>query len=72
MKRVSGKEMCKALERRGWTLQRVKASHHIYKKDGLTISVPVHRNQTLKKGMQRQGERIKSHPNCGVEVDSDK
>jgi predicted RNA binding protein YcfA (HicA-like mRNA interferase family) len=29
MKPVTGKEMCRALERQGWTLARIKGSHHI-------------------------------------------
>jgi predicted RNA binding protein YcfA (HicA-like mRNA interferase family) len=28
---VSGKEMCKILERHSWQLSRIKSSHHIYK-----------------------------------------
>jgi predicted RNA binding protein YcfA (HicA-like mRNA interferase family) len=56
MRRVSGKEMCRALERAGYTLRRVSGSHHIYKRpdNPLDISVPVHRNQTLRKGTQVQ------------------
>jgi predicted RNA binding protein YcfA (HicA-like mRNA interferase family) len=55
MKAVSGKEMCKVLERRGWILDRVKGSHHIYTRPGATrpISVPVHGNKTLRPGTQR-------------------
>lgn len=55
MKIVSGKHFCKVLERNGWILQRTtKSSHFIYTKPGnpATISVPVHRNQDLKKGLQ--------------------
>lgn len=55
MKALSGKEMCKLLERNGWVLKRIKGSHHIYIKHGReeTISVPVHSNKTLKIGMQK-------------------
>ena len=54
MKRVSGKQMCKALERKGWVLDHVRGSHHVYRgPDGRTkVSVPVHGNQTLKPGTQ--------------------
>jgi predicted RNA binding protein YcfA (HicA-like mRNA interferase family) len=47
--------MCRALERHGWSLDRIKSSHHIYKKTGhaAVISVPVHGNKTLKTGLQR-------------------
>lgn len=53
MKSVSGKEFAKILERNGWILLRVQGSHHIYGKTGsdTRISVPIHRNQTLKIGL---------------------
>jgi predicted RNA binding protein YcfA (HicA-like mRNA interferase family) len=52
---VSGKDHCKALERQGWQLARVRGSHYIYHKPGerAVISVPVHGNQDLKSGTQR-------------------
>jgi predicted RNA binding protein YcfA (HicA-like mRNA interferase family) len=55
VKRVSGKDLCKALERNGWYLDRIRGSHHVYKKPGspLSIPVPVHGNHTLKPGTQR-------------------
>ena len=55
MKAVSGKELCKALERKGWQLQRIKGSHHIYAHPDhpeTIVPVPVHRNRTLKTGTQ--------------------
>ncbi|HZT82153.1 MAG TPA: type II toxin-antitoxin system HicA family toxin [Gemmataceae bacterium] len=54
MKTVSGKDFCKALERNGWVLKRIsKSSHHIYVKPGHPpLSVPVHGNKDLKKGLQ--------------------
>jgi predicted RNA binding protein YcfA (HicA-like mRNA interferase family) len=53
MKAVSGKEMCRILERRGWTLKRIHSSHHRYEKPGHSpVVVPVHNNKTLKKGTQ--------------------
>ena len=44
MKAVSGKEVCRLLERNGWYLVRVHGSHHLYGKLGnpVLISVPVH------------------------------
>ncbi|CAN5747033.1 MAG: type II toxin-antitoxin system HicA family toxin [Acidobacteria bacterium] len=53
MKSVSGKGFAKILEKRGWTLLRVQGSHHIYGKSGneVRLSVPVHKNQTLKIGL---------------------
>ena len=55
MKAVSGKDLCKALERKGWKLVRIHSSHHIYvgpERSG-TVSVPVHANRTLPTGTQR-------------------
>ena len=53
MRAVSGKEMCRILERCGWTLKRIRSSHHRYEKSGQTpVVVPVHGNNTLKKGTQ--------------------
>ena len=53
MKSVSGKEFAKILERKGWILLRVQGSHYIYGKSGsdIRLSVPIHRNQSLKKGL---------------------
>ena len=60
MKSVSGKEFAKVLERHGWSLLRIKGSHHIYGKAGseVRISVPIHGNQTLKTGMVRHFLKI--------------
>lgn len=54
MKSVSGKEFAKLLEKKGWILKKINGSHHIYSIDGRIerISVPVHGNQSLKKGLQ--------------------
>jgi len=55
MKSVSGKEMCKILERKGWVHLRTQGSHHIYQKPGVgNISVPVHASKSLKPGTQRK------------------
>jgi predicted RNA binding protein YcfA (HicA-like mRNA interferase family) len=55
MRSFSGKELANALERNGWILLRVQGSHHIYGKPGnpVRLSVPIHRNQTLKIGLFR-------------------
>lgn len=52
MKSVSGKHLCKVLERHGWELKRVKGSHHIYAHPDRTevVTVPVHGNRDLKTG----------------------
>ena len=55
MKPVSGKAMCRALERAGWTLARTTGSHFIYRRPGSRrpIPVPKHGNRTLAAGTQR-------------------
>ena len=55
MKAVSGKRFRKVLESRGWQLKRISGSHHIYAKAGVPvrISVPVHGDTVLKRGLQR-------------------
>ena len=53
MKAVSGKQMCRILAKRGWVRLRTRGSHFTYGKTGFpNVTVPVHGNQTLKKGMQ--------------------
>ena len=53
MKSVTGRELVRALERNGWSLLRVRGSHHIYGKTGsrVRLSVPVHANRPLKRGL---------------------
>jgi len=54
-KRISGRELVRALERFGWQVERVKGSHHIMRhpeKHAITLSVPVHANRTLPVGTQ--------------------
>lgn len=54
MKPVSGKRMCRILKKHGWTLVRIKSSHHAFRKSGnpITVIVPVHGNKDLKQGTQ--------------------
>ena len=47
---MKSNELIKLLYKNGWVLDRIKGSHHIYKKDNNTISVPVHGNKDLKIG----------------------
>ena len=53
MKSMSGQRLCKTLESKGWVLKTVKGSHHVFMKEGRRerISVPVHGNTDLKKGL---------------------
>lgn len=47
---MKGKELVQLLKKDGWVLDRVNGSHHIMKKDGNSISVPVH-NTDIQKGL---------------------
>jgi predicted RNA binding protein YcfA (HicA-like mRNA interferase family) len=55
MKSISGKQLCKIIERKGWKLDRITGSHHIYEnsESDQILSIPVHRNRDLKIGMLR-------------------
>jgi predicted RNA binding protein YcfA (HicA-like mRNA interferase family) len=55
MKPVSGRELARIVERRGWSLLRVSGSHHIYGKPGsiVRLSIPIHGNKALKAGLLR-------------------
>ena len=48
---MTGKGFIKKLMKDGWELDRVKGSHHILRKDGIILSVPVHGNTDLKPGL---------------------
>jgi predicted RNA binding protein YcfA (HicA-like mRNA interferase family) len=52
VKILSGKQMCRVLEQRGWALARITGSHHIYRDvaTGRRAVVPVHGNHDLKPG----------------------
>ena len=54
MKPISGRHMCRVLEQHGWSLVRIKGSHHAFRKPDsiMTIVVPVHGNRDLKLGTQ--------------------
>ncbi|MCE9524465.1 MAG: type II toxin-antitoxin system HicA family toxin [Planctomycetales bacterium] len=55
MRSVSGKELCRIVERHGWELKRIRGSHHIYAKPGVPVilTIPVHAGRDLKKGTLR-------------------
>ncbi len=52
MKSISGKKLCKIVEKKGWILKKITGSHHIYENlnTNQILSIPVHRNQDLKIG----------------------
>jgi predicted RNA binding protein YcfA (HicA-like mRNA interferase family) len=55
MRAITGKELSRILEKHGWSVLRVKGSHHIYGKSGskARLSVPVHGSRALKTGLAR-------------------
>lgn len=69
MKAFSGKEMVTYLEAHGWRLVRVHGSHHVFVKEGRRerISVPVHAQRALKKGLQSAILKI-----VGIENDEER
>jgi predicted RNA binding protein YcfA (HicA-like mRNA interferase family) len=52
VKSASGKRFCQVLEQHGWSLERIRGSHHIYSQPGnpTILTVPVHGNRDLRKG----------------------
>jgi predicted RNA binding protein YcfA (HicA-like mRNA interferase family) len=60
VKQVSGRELARIVQQRGWTLARVHGSHYVFTMPGRRerIVVPIHRNQPLKKGLLRSLMKI--------------
>jgi predicted RNA binding protein YcfA (HicA-like mRNA interferase family) len=55
MKPLTGKNFIKILEQKGCVLKRINGSYHIFSHTEKTeISVPVHKNDTLKIGLQKK------------------
>jgi predicted RNA binding protein YcfA (HicA-like mRNA interferase family) len=48
---VTGKDLVRLLQQHGWTLEHIRGSHHILRKGGRTLSVPVHPGRDLGKGL---------------------
>jgi predicted RNA binding protein YcfA (HicA-like mRNA interferase family) len=57
---VSGKEFIRLVQKRGWILNRINGSHHIFTKAGQRerIVVPLHGNQPLKLGLLKHQMKI--------------
>ena len=49
---LSGKQIIKLLFKEGWQLDRVNGSHHILIKGSKSVTVPVHGNKSLGKGLE--------------------
>jgi predicted RNA binding protein YcfA (HicA-like mRNA interferase family) len=60
VKQVSGRDLGRAIERRGWVLARINGSHHVYVMEGRQerIVIPVHGNKPLKIGLLRSLMKI--------------
>jgi len=60
LKQVSGKDLCRAIQKKGWILARIKGSHHVFTMAGRQerIVIPVHGNRPLKIGLLRSQMRI--------------
>ncbi len=60
MKPVTGPELCRALERKGWRLLRSHGSHRIYGKERneARVTVPVHAGRVLKTGLVKHLMRL--------------
>jgi predicted RNA binding protein YcfA (HicA-like mRNA interferase family) len=51
---LSGKELVKLLKANGWFLVRITGSHHILIKGSKRVTVPVHGNKSLGKGLEQK------------------
>jgi predicted RNA binding protein YcfA (HicA-like mRNA interferase family) len=60
LKQVSGQELARAVQKRGWILVRIKGSHHVFTLAGRPerIVIPIHGNQPLKIGLLRSQMKI--------------
>jgi predicted RNA binding protein YcfA (HicA-like mRNA interferase family) len=60
LKQISGKDFCCLLTDQGWSLARIKGSHHIFFKEGVRdrIVVPVHGNKPLKIGLLKSQMKV--------------
>jgi len=60
VKQISGKELARAIQSRGWKLARIHGSHHIFTKQGCQerIVIPIHGNTSLKIGLLRSLMKI--------------
>lgn len=49
---LSGKQLVRLLQENGWILVRINGSHQILVKGQVTVTVPVHANRSLGKGLE--------------------
>jgi len=48
---VTGREVVRLLEKHGWRIEHVRGSHHVLRKEGRQLSIPVHAGKDLGKGL---------------------
>ena len=55
MKQVSGKDLARTVQKKGWSLARIHGSHHIFTMPGRRerLVIPIHGNRPLKIGLLR-------------------
>ena len=55
MKQVSGRELARLVQARGWKLARIHGSHHVFTMEGRRerLVIPIHGNRPLKTGLLR-------------------
>ena len=55
MKQISGRDLAKRVQQKGWGLARVHGSHHVFVMPGRRerLVIPVHGNRPLKIGLLR-------------------
>jgi predicted RNA binding protein YcfA (HicA-like mRNA interferase family) len=60
VKQVSGRELARIIQQRGWVLARIHGSHHIFTMAGRRerIVIPIHGNRSLKTGLLRSLMKI--------------
>lgn len=54
---MNGNEIIKRLKAEGWSVKRVRGSHHMLEKDGRVVPVPVHGAADTGKGLLADIER---------------
>ena len=60
VKQVSGRDLARLVQRKGWALARIHGSHHIFIMPGRRerIVIPIHGNRPLKVGLLRSLMKI--------------
>jgi predicted RNA binding protein YcfA (HicA-like mRNA interferase family) len=54
---MNGKQVIAKLHAAGWTLKRVRGSHHLMQKNGVTVPIPVHGGADIGRGLLAALER---------------